>query len=57
MIYKGQMADLRLDEQGEILEAASIKIYILEDSEISKIFWETEIIHYSPSGGDESPKS
>ena len=51
------MADLRLDEQGEILEAASIKIYILKDSEISKIFWETEIIHYSPSGGDEGPKS
>ena len=51
------MADLRLDEQGEILEAASIKIYILKDCEISKIFWEAEITHYSPSGGDEGPKS
>lgn len=49
MIYKGQMADLRLDEWGEILEAISIKVYVLKDSQVSKILWETEIIYCSPS--------
>lgn len=56
MIYKGQMADLRLDEQGEILEATSRKIYVLKDSESSKILWETEIIYYCLSCGDEGPR-
>lgn len=37
MIHKGQMADLRLEEQGEMLEAILIKVYVLKDSGISKI--------------------
>ena len=32
--HKGQMASIRLGEQGEILEAILIKVYMLKDSEI-----------------------
>ena len=37
--HKGQMASIRLGEQGEILEAILIKVYMLKDSEIWQGLW------------------